>query len=81
MLGLRIASDFGATIAVPLIISVLIGQWLDAKYDSAPKFLILAFIVAAVLSTLSIKKKARNYGREYESIEKKSILQKTDTDK
>ena len=31
-LGLRIIGDFGATLAVPVVVFVLIGQWLDNKY-------------------------------------------------
>lgn len=71
LLGLRIAGDFGATIAVPLIIFVLIGQWLDGKCSTGPWLTILAFIVSAVLSGIMIYRKAKKYGEEYNSIEKK----------
>jgi len=49
-LGLKIISDFGATLALPVVVFVLIGQWLDKKYDHTYLFTILAFILAALVS-------------------------------
>jgi len=71
LLGLRITGDFGATIAVPIIIFVLIGQWLDGKYEKSPWFTVLAFILAAILSGKMIYKKAKAYGKEYQDLDKK----------
>lgn len=71
LLGLRIAGDFGAMIAVPVVIFVLIGQWLDGKYDKAPWLTILAFILAAALSGITIYKKAKKYGKQFQEIDKK----------
>ena len=72
LMGLRIAGDFGATIAVPIIVFVIIGQWLDGKYEKSPLFTVLGFILAAVLSGKMIYKKAKAYGKEYQNIEKGS---------
>ncbi|MBD3311215.1 MAG: hypothetical protein GF349_01805 [Candidatus Magasanikbacteria bacterium] len=72
LMGLRIAGDFGATIAVPLIMFVLLGQWLDEKYGSGPLFLVLAFVVSAILSGVMIYKKAKKYGEEYKVLDKKN---------
>lgn len=66
--ALKIASDFGATIAVPVVIFVLIGQYLDAKYNAAPWYLAIGFVLAAVLSGRSIYKKAKKYGQEYQKM-------------
>ncbi len=71
LMGLRIAGDFGATIAVPIIIFVLIGQWLDGKYDKSPWFTVGAFILAALLSGRMLYKKAKRYGKEYTELDKK----------
>jgi len=71
LMGLRIVGDFGATIAVPVVVFVLIGQWLEGKYGHAPWFTILAFVLAAVLSGISIYKKAKSYGEEYKNLDKK----------
>jgi hypothetical protein len=72
MLGLRIAGDFGASIALPVIIFVIVGQYLDGKYDKTPLYTIIAFILAALLSGRIIYKKAKQYSKEYENIENKN---------
>lgn len=71
LMGLRIVGDFGATIAVPVIIFVLIGQWLEGKYGHAPWFTVIAFVLSAVLSGISIYKKAKRYGEEYKKLGEK----------
>ena len=71
MLGLRIVGDFGATIAVPVVLFVLLGQWLDEKYQKGPLFTILAFIFAALVSGKMIYQKAKEYNKEYRDLDKK----------
>ncbi|OGH70102.1 MAG: hypothetical protein A3C90_03630 [Candidatus Magasanikbacteria bacterium RIFCSPHIGHO2_02_FULL_51_14] len=68
LFALKIAGDFGITIAIPVVVFVLIGQWLDGKYGTRPWLTILAFVLAAVLTARIIVKKARAYGKEYEQI-------------
>ncbi|MDO8509619.1 MAG: AtpZ/AtpI family protein [bacterium] len=70
MLGLRIVGDFGVSIAVPVVLFVLFGQWLDEKYASRPLFTILGFVLAASLSARLIYKRAKAYGEAYKNIEK-----------
>lgn len=67
-LGLRIVGDFGATIAVPVVVFVLIGQWLERTYGHAPWFTISAFLLAAGLSGFTIYKKAKYYDKKYQEI-------------
>jgi len=71
LMGLRIAGDFGVAIAVPIIIFVLIGQWLEGKYGHAPWFTVVAFVISAVLSGISIYRKAQKYGQEFKDLDKK----------
>jgi len=71
LMGFRITGDFGATIAVPIVMFVIIGQWLDGKYNSSPWFTILAFVLAALVSAKLIYKKAKEYGKEYKDLNKK----------
>lgn len=71
LLGLRIAGDFGATIAAPVVVFVLIGQWLDEKYDKNPWLTVASFLLAAVLSGVMIYKKAKRYGKQFQDIDKK----------
>ena len=72
LLGLAIIGDFGATIAVPVVVFVLIGQWLEGKYGYAPWFTISAFVLAALLSGKMIYVKAKEYSTKYQEIEKKN---------
>lgn len=69
MLGFKIMGDFGASIAVPVIIFVLIGKWLQTKYGFAPFGVIGGFVLAATTSILSIRKKVKSYSQEYNSLE------------
>lgn len=73
LFALKIAGDFGATIAVPVVIFVLIGQYLDQKFESGYTFLVLAFILAAIISGRIIYKKAKRYGEEYQNLVNKNL--------
>lgn len=68
LFALRIIGDFGAAIAVPIVISVFIGQWLDGKYDQGPLFTILAFVLAGLIFGKIIHKKAKRYGIQYQQL-------------
>ena len=65
LLGLRIAGDFGAVIAVPIIVFVSIGQKLDSYYNIQPWCTVLAFILSAIISGAIIYKRAKSYGKIY----------------
>ena len=69
LMGLRIIGDFGAILAVPVVVFVLLGQWLEGKYGYEPWFTVTAFILAAVLSAKMIYKRAKAYGEEYEKLD------------
>ena len=68
MMGMRIIGDFGAAIAVPVVVFVLAGQWLDEKYLSGYKFTISAFVLSALVSGRILYKKAKAYGAEFQSL-------------
>lgn len=68
LLALRIIGDFGATIAVPVVVLALLGRWLDAKWGTRPFMLIAGFVLAALLSGISIYRKANAYGKEYQRL-------------
>ena len=71
-MGARIAGDFGWTIVVPVVCLSLLGRWLDGRYGTRPLLLIVGFAVAAAISAATIYKKAKKYGKEYESLDRKS---------
>ena len=69
--ALRIAGDFGATIALPVVILALIGQKMDDKYDTRPTFLMIGMIIAALITARLIYKKSKRYGQEFQDLDKK----------
>lgn len=78
MFALRIASDFGMVIAVPVVVFVLIGQYLDDLYKTGARYTILAFAVSAVISGLIVYRKARRHDREFRVL---NNIEKTDKNK
>ena len=70
LFALRIIGDFGASLAVPVVVFVLIGRWLDAKYNTEPWLMILGFALAAASSAKIIYTKAKKYGVEYQKMNK-----------
>ncbi|PJA47797.1 hypothetical protein CO172_00035 [Candidatus Uhrbacteria bacterium CG_4_9_14_3_um_filter_36_7] len=69
--ALRIAGDFGVSIAVPAILGAFFGVFLDKKLGTTPWALIIMLLLAFALTTHIIVKKAVKYGKEYEEINKK----------
>lgn len=81
LFAIRTIGDFGATIAVPVVIFVLIGQYLDGKYDKGPIFTISAFILAALVSGKIIYKKSKIYGRDYQTLVDNENINKNEKEK
>mgnify|MGYP001563999127 CR=1 FL=1 len=71
LFAFKIIGDFGASLAVPVVILVLIGQYLDGKYQKSPLFTILGFVLAALVSGKIIYRKAKQYGEQYKQLDKK----------
>ncbi len=74
LLALRIAGDFGIAIAAPVIVFARAGKWLDIRYNTAPRLLIVGFILAAALSALIVWRKTKDFAKEYEAIGKKGVV-------
>lgn len=71
MLGFRIFLEFGAIIAAPVVFLAWLGKYLDDKYGTEPKLLIVGFVLAFIISAVSIVQKAKRFGNEYDEIDKK----------
>ncbi len=67
-LSLRIVSDFGFTIAVPIVVLAWIGKLIDTHYQTKPVFIIIGFVLAAGLSGFMIYRKAKYYAQLYKNM-------------
>ncbi|OGL74561.1 hypothetical protein A3C96_04090 [Candidatus Uhrbacteria bacterium RIFCSPHIGHO2_02_FULL_60_10] len=68
LFGLRIAGEFGASIAIPAVGAVFLGNWLDSQADTRPRYLIICLVMAAALTVAVIWRRAKEFGREYEEL-------------
>lgn len=68
LFGFQIIGDFGATIAIPVLFFTWIGKKLDAHFTTKPLFLILAFVLAFLVSSITIYRKAKHYGKMFNKI-------------
>jgi len=66
-LALRIAADFGVSIAVPALVATYVGQKLDTRFQSHPWLLIACLVVAFTLTAHWLVKKAKIYQNMYEA--------------
>jgi F0F1-type ATP synthase assembly protein I len=71
-LALRIFADFSGSIAIPAVLGVLAGKWLDNKQGSEPFFLIIFLLLAFFLSAWGLVKKAKMYQRAYDALNTKN---------
>jgi len=62
-------------IATPIIIALYLGKWLDKKYDSAPRLLMVCIGLAFFISMVGLTKEAV---REYKKIDSIGKSKKTD---
>lgn len=66
MFALRIVGDFGASLAVPVVVLVYLGHYLDQRYHLNSWFTILGFVLAALISGKIIYQKSKKYGEDYQ---------------
>lgn len=72
LFALRIMGEFIYVIAVPIVLLAFLGKWVDSKIGTSPKFMILGFFVAAFISGWIIWRRAKELGKEYQDLDKKS---------
>ncbi len=66
--GIRIMGEFAGLIAVPVILFVLLGRWLDGRYGTRPWMMIGGFVVAALVSGITVWRRAKEIGKEYQQL-------------
>jgi F0F1-type ATP synthase assembly protein I len=69
-LAMKIFADFSGTIAIPAVLSALAGKWLDERYATEPRYLILRLTFALVLTGIIVVRKAKKYRAQYEQLMK-----------
>ncbi len=70
LLGLRIVGEFGAAIAAPVVVLAVIGKRLDERFGTRPWLLIAGFAVAAAISAVIVVRRAKEFGKMYDAIDK-----------
>ncbi len=73
-LAFKVFADFSGTIAVPAVLGALFGKWLDTRYGTEPKLLILSLAVALILTAIIVVRKAKFYAKQYQDLDKDNTI-------
>ncbi|MEK7172790.1 MAG: AtpZ/AtpI family protein [Patescibacteria group bacterium] len=60
----------------PMIIGLLVGNWLDNKYQSNSKLFLLSMAIAFIFSTVGLIKNVKNEYKKIEEIDKELLKKK-----
>jgi F0F1-type ATP synthase assembly protein I len=66
MAAIRIFVRISVWVAIPIILALFIGKWLDAKYGTAPWMFIATMGLAFIISMVAIAKICIKYIKEIE---------------
>lgn len=55
--------ELGFVIAVPLLVAIIAGIWVDKKLSTTPLFMIVGILLAITTSTISIGKKIKQLNK------------------
>ncbi len=70
---------FSGWIIFPIFFALIIGKWLDSKYNSEPLFFLIIVLISFPISILGL---IRNVNNEYKKIEKEiSVNKKHDSNR
>lgn len=50
LFSLSLMGYIGIATALPLVVLAIAGKYIDSKYDSSPKFLVIFILLAAMMS-------------------------------
>ena len=67
-LAMKIFADFSGVIAVPAVLGALVGKWLDGKYGTEPRYLLILLAFALISTAVIIVKKAKKYRIQYDRL-------------
>lgn len=69
--GFKLIGSFVASITLPIVIFILIGQYIDKRYSTMPLFTIIGFVSSVLLAGRIVYCKAKHYNEEYRKLMKK----------
>ncbi len=75
--ALVIGSQVTGWILGPLLIALFLGRWLDQKYSSQPKFLLISVGIAFIISNVGIILNTLKAAKDLEKITPKENLSKS----
>ena len=52
--SLKLATELGYTIAIPIVVMGLLGRFIDKKFDTSPIFLIVGILASIAVSSIAI---------------------------
>lgn len=55
--------ELGFIIAVPLLVAIVAGIWIDKKFSTTPLFMIMGILLAMTVSTITIGRKIKQLNK------------------
>lgn len=83
MFGLRIVGELGGLIAIPVVVFVLVGRWVDERWNTKPILTIVAFLLAFGVSAVLVWRRTKEVAGEYQKLvnQESQIKNQTTDDK
>jgi len=66
--GLVVFTQISGWIIGPIIIALFLGKWLDSRYQTNPRYLLICVAVAFVISNVGLVREAIRYSRKMKKI-------------
>jgi len=68
--GLVVFVQISGWIMGPIILALFLGKWLDNKYQTDPRYLLICVAVAFVISNVGLVREVVRYSRKMKKMEK-----------
>lgn len=68
--GLVVFVQISGWIIGPIILALFLGKWLDNKYQTDPRYLLICVAVAFVISNVGLVREVIRYSRKMKKMEK-----------
>ena len=74
LIALKMATELGFTIAIPLVLFAVGGRWIDRRYDTSPWGLLGGVVLSIILTSILL---VRKFAAIVKDIEQTSLPPKT----